>query len=176
MNHVTLATMVAVMLSAQAAAPARLQPRQPKQYTIEQFLNTTSISGASFSSDESRILFSSNKTGIWNAYTISATGGEWTPITSSTTDSTYAVAFFPNDDRILITKDQGGNELNHLFVRTTAGEMRDLTPGEKLKASFFGWSGDGSVFYVQTNERDARLFDVYRYDARTYDRELFYQN
>ena len=45
-------------------------------------------------------------------------GGAWTQITSSTTDSTYAVSFFPQDDRILFTHDQGGNELNHLYVRT----------------------------------------------------------
>ena len=94
--------------------PATQTARQPKQYTIEQFLNTTSITGASFSADESRILFSSNKTGIWNAYTVPVAGGTWTPMTSSTTDSTYGVSFFPTDDRILITRDQGGNELNHL--------------------------------------------------------------
>ena len=150
--------------------------RQPKQYTIEQFLNTTSISGVSFSADENRILFSSNKTGIWNAYTIPVGGGSWTPITSSTTDSTYGVSFFPTDDRILITRDQGGNELNHLFVRTAAGEERDLTPGDKLKASFMQWSPDGSAFFVQTNERDAKAFDIYRYDAKTYSRTLFYEN
>jgi Tol biopolymer transport system component len=102
--------------------------RQPKQYTIEQFLDTTSIAGATFSADESRILFSSNKTGIWNAYTVPVAGGTWTPITSST-DSTYAVAFFPHDDRILLTRDQGGNELNHLYVRTLGGEEQDITPG-----------------------------------------------
>ncbi|MBA3297793.1 MAG: hypothetical protein H0U19_12760 [Acidobacteria bacterium] len=33
-----------------------------------------SIQGASFSPDESRILFSSNKTGIWNVYTIGVGG------------------------------------------------------------------------------------------------------
>ena len=53
------------------AATASAQTTRPsKQYTIDQFLNTTSISGASFSADESRILFSSNKTGIWNVYSI----------------------------------------------------------------------------------------------------------
>ena len=176
MNHVTIATLVAVMLSTQAAAPAKPQARQPKQYTIEQFLNTVSISGASFSADESRILFSSNKTGIWNAYTMPVAGGPWTPITSSTTDSTYAVSFFPRDDRILITKDQGGNELNHLYVRSAAGELRDLTPGDKLKASFAGWTPDGSAFYAQSNQRDPKAFDIYRYDAKTYDRTLFFEN
>jgi len=171
-------TVVALLLVAWMpfAAPSTQSGRQPKQYTIEQFLNTTSVSGASFSADESRILFSSNKTGIWNAYTIPMGGGTWTPVTSSTTDSTYGVSFFPTDNRILITRDQGGNELNHLYVRTPAGEERDLTPGEKLKASFMQWAPDGSAFYVQTNERDARAFDIYRYDSKTYARTLFYEN
>jgi len=94
---------------AQAPAQKAMTPRQrpAKQYTMEQFLDTTSIQGASFSADESRILFSSNKTGIWNAYTVPMTGGAWTPITKSTKDSTYSVSFFRHDNRILITRGRG---------------------------------------------------------------------
>ena len=161
-----------------ATVPAATQSvkRPQKQYSIEQFMNTVAIAGASFSPDESRILFSSNKTGIFNAYTIPVTGGAWTPVTASTADSTYAVAYFPADERILFTRDQGGNELNHLFVRTPDGQEQDLTPGDKLKASFSGFTRDGRAFYVQTNERDARYFYLYRYDAKTYERTLFYRN
>src|SRR6185503_104261 len=126
--------------------------------------------------DESRILFSSNKTGIWNAYTMPVAGGPWTQITRSTTDSTYAVSFFPQDDRILLTHDQGGNELNHLYVRTATGEERDVTPGDKLKAQFIDWSHDGTAFFVSTNERDPKFLDVYRYDAKTYERTLLFEN
>ncbi len=56
------------------------------------------------------------------------------------------------------------------------GEARDLTPGEKLKAQFAGWTPDGSAFYVATNERDNRYFDLYRYDAKSYERTPFYKN
>jgi hypothetical protein len=52
-----------------AAAPAK---RPTKQYTMEQFPDTTSIQGGYFTADESKVLFSSNKTGIWNAYTVPA--------------------------------------------------------------------------------------------------------
>jgi len=164
--------------SAQTAKPAadEARTRAPRQYTIEQFLDTTAITGASFSADESRILFSSNKTGIWNVYSIPVTGGDWTQITNSTTDSTYAVSYFPHDDRILLTRDQGGNELNHLYVRTPDGQERDLTPGDKLKASFGGWAPGGSAFYVVSNERDPKFFDIYRYDSKTYARTLFFEN
>jgi dipeptidyl aminopeptidase/acylaminoacyl peptidase len=168
--------LIAIALIPAVHVSTQTVKRPQKQYTIEQFMGTVAIQGASFAPDESRILFSSNKTGIWNAYTIPVTGGEWTPVTSSTTDSTYAVAYFPGDERILLTRDQGGNELNHLYARTPDGQEKDLTPGAKLKASFGGFTPDGSAFWVQTNERDPRFFDIYRYDARTYARTLFYEN
>ncbi|MEO7916464.1 MAG: hypothetical protein ABIR16_02375, partial [Dokdonella sp.] len=147
-----------------------------EQYPIETFIDTLGVSGASFSADESKILFSSNKSGIWNAYSIPFKGGDWTPITRSTTDNHYAVAYFPGDDRVLVTSDQGGNELNHLFVVDSAGKLKDLTPGEKLKAQFSGFSHDGKQFFVTTNERDPKFFDLYRYDSESYQRELIYKN
>jgi dipeptidyl aminopeptidase/acylaminoacyl peptidase len=173
-----LTSVIGARASAQPAKPATSDGRNrpAKHYTIEQFYNTVFISGASFSADETRLLFSSNKTGIWNVYSMPVTGGEWTPITKSTTDSTYAVGYFPRDDRILFTRDQSGNELNHVFVRTPDEQERDLTPGEKLKASFAGWTPDGSAFFVSSNERDPKFFDLYRYDARTYERTLFFKN
>ena len=165
------------------AAPAPAEPvaqaavaRPAKTYRIEDFVESTSISGASFSHDESRILFSSNRSGIWNVYQIPAGGGEWTPVTNGTADNSFAVAFFPADDRILITRDQGGNERNHLYLIDADGSERDLTPGEKLKAMFAGFSHDGGRFFVMTNERDERFFDVYAYDSASLERELIYQN
>lgn len=178
-----LAACVAAALSpAQAAAPApaakaaQKAQKPPKRYTIEQFMATTSVNGASFSRDEKQVLFNSNASGIFNAYVLPVGGGTPRALTNSTTDSTYAVGFFYNDDRILFTRDQGGNEQNHLFVRELDGAERDLTPGARLKASFAGWQPDGNAFYVATNERDPKYFDLYRYDARTYARTLVYQN
>jgi Tol biopolymer transport system component len=172
-----------VAVSTQAPSPRTAPPsgtsapqRPAKQYTMEQFLNTTAIQGGFFSPDESRLLFSSNKTGIWNAYTVPVAGGEWTPLTKSTKDSTYAIAYFPHDARVLITRDQGGNEINHLYVLGEDGAEKDLTPGVKEKAQFLGFSYDGNSFFVATNGRDPKFFDLYRYDARTYARTTFYEN
>jgi dipeptidyl aminopeptidase/acylaminoacyl peptidase len=61
-------------------------------------------------------------------------------------------------------------------VRELDGSVRDLTPGEKLKAAFHGFSADGTRFWISTNERDARYSDLYEYDATTYERRLFYRN
>lgn len=157
-----------------AAAPVVQRPQ--KQYPIEDFLDTVAVGGASFSADASKVLFSSSKSGVWNAYTMPAEGGDWTAVTQSSTDNVYAVGFFPNDDRILVTRDQGGNELNHLFLIDATGKETDLTPGEKLKAQFIDFSTAGDAFYVSSNERDPRYFDVYRYDAETLKRELIFTN
>ncbi len=162
--------------AAKSTATKTEAKRAAKPYTIEQFMATTSIRGASFSQDERRILFSSNATGIFNVYSISVDGGEPVALTSSTVDSHYAVGYFRNDDRVLFTRDQGGNENFHLIVRELDGTERDLTPGDKVKADFTGWAADGSAFYVSTNERDPRFIDVYRYDAKTYARTLVYKN
>jgi len=155
---------------------AAVAARPSRQYAIADFVETTGVADASFSPDETRVLFSSNRSGIWNAYTMAVAGGDWTPVTQSTTDNNNAVAWFPTDDRKLITRDAGGNELDHLYVIEADGSERDLTPGEKLKAGFVGFNHDGSAFYVISNERDAKFFDLYRYDAKTYQRERLYEN
>jgi len=174
----SIVLLFAGIVSAQAPdkTPPAQSKRPAKEYTIAQFLDTTGIQGGSFSADESRILFSSNKTGIWNAYTVSTAGGALTPLTTSTTDSTYAISFFPHDNRVLITRDRGGNELNHVYALAEDGAERDLTPGDKLKAQFVGWSHDGDAFFVSSNERDPKFFDVYRYDAKSYARTLLFEN
>ncbi|HEY3174259.1 MAG TPA: prolyl oligopeptidase family serine peptidase [Candidatus Polarisedimenticolia bacterium] len=182
MKRLTLPRPVAICLlmaaaSLPAVAPVASAASRPyKQYTIEQFLTTTNVAGASFSHDESRILFSSNETGIFNVYSMPVTGGKATPITSSTTDTTFAVSYFPKDDRVLYTRDQGGNELNHLYVKGPDGTEKDLTPGEKLKAQFAGWSHEGGAFYVLINDRDPKFFDLYKYDAAGYERTLLYKD
>ena len=162
--------------AAAPAAAAEAIARPSKQYAIEEFVASTGVAGASFNADESRILFSSNRRGVWNAYSMPVAGGEWTDVTSSDTDNSYAVSYFPADDRVLVTRDQGGNELNHLYVIEADGSERDLTPGENLKADFLGFTADGSAFHVISNERDPRFFDVYRYDSASYERTRVYEN
>ena len=171
----------AALAPAQAASPAPAPKaakaqKQPKRYTIEQFMATTSVTGASFSKDEKNILFSSNESGIFNVYTFPVGGGKPTALTRSGTDSTYAIGYFYNDDRVLFTRDSGGNERNHVFVRELDGTERDLTPGDKHRAMFAGWRPDGSGFYVLSNERDPKFFDLYLYDAKDYKRTVVYQN
>ena len=135
-----------------------------------------SSAGHAFSHDGTALLVSSDDTGVFNAYRLPLDGGPATALTESEDNAVYGLTWFPDDDRMLYTYDAGGNELNHVVVREADGSYRDLTPGEALKASFLGWSGDGESFYLLTTERNQRNFDVYRYAADDYARALVYEN
>ena len=146
------------------------------RYTIEQFLDTTSFRGASFSSDGSSILVSSDQTGVYNAFAVPVDGGDPVQLTSSTTDAVIAQSYFPRDDRFLYLSDQGGNELSHLYVGKSDGTVTDLTPGDTVKADFHGWAVDDQSFFMTTNERDPKYFDVFEVAADDYSRTLLYKD
>jgi dipeptidyl aminopeptidase/acylaminoacyl peptidase len=150
--------------------------REVKQYTIEQFMNTVSIGGSSFSFDEKTILFSSNETGIYNAYTVNVGGGEPTQITDSKGDAVFAYSFFPDDNRILFRSDKGGNEIWHIYVREEDGTVKDLTPYENARAIFYGWAYDEKSFFYGSNKRDRRFMDIYEMDIETFTPKMVYQN
>lgn len=95
-------------------------------YTMEQFMKTVSVGGGSFNPDETKLLVSSNSTGIFNVYVIDIATGELTAITEGD-DTTFGIGYFPEDERIFFTKDQAGNELNHLYLRDLDGTVTDLT-------------------------------------------------
>ena len=167
---------VSAAMSLGASARAHGPEEDVPRYDARTFYDTESVFGGSFSHDEARILLTSDASGVFNVYSQPIDGGERTQLTHSEGDAFMGLSWFPNDDRFLYTADQGGNELNHVYVQTPDGTTRDLTPGEGLKAQFGGWTFDLTGFYVLTNERDNRFFDLYRYSATDYSRELLHQS
>lgn len=166
-----------VLAPLSGAAQAQSVPR----YDAEAFYATTSFSlgsasGHVFSADEGHLLISSDETGVFNAYALDPETGERTALTASDSNAIFAVSWFPSDGRVLVTADEGGNELNHVYVREPDGSLRDLTPGENVKANFAGWSQDGSQFWIMTNERDPAAFDLYAYNTDDYARTLVFEN
>ena len=168
---------------ADQAAPANIEASAPAvtQYDAATFFMTTSFgmadsSGHAFAASDGRILISSDETGVFNAYAVDPVSGDREALTSSTTSATYAVSWFPNDDRALVTADGGGDELSHVYVRELDGRLSDLTPGENVKAQFIGFSPDGSDIWIATNARDAAAFDVYQYDTLSYESSVLFEN
>ncbi|MGO9117165.1 MAG: alpha/beta fold hydrolase, partial [Desulfomonilaceae bacterium] len=150
--------------------------REVKKYSIEQFMKTISIGGSSFSFDEKSILFSSNQTGIFNAFVLPVKGGEPSEVTFSKDDSIFALSFLPHDKRILYESDRGGNEIGHIYLRDEKGNARDLTPDEKAKSVFYGISYDESRIYYGSNKRDPKFIDVYEMDIETFSPHMIFKN
>ncbi len=166
-----------------AAPPVQAQAVAPPTYTAGQFFETTSYgmasaAGLAWSPDGQSILISSDATGVFNAYALPAEGSAPVALSTSTGVATFAESYFPNDARVLLTADSGGggSELTHVYVRELDGTLRDLTPGDAVKADLLGWSGDRSVFWITSNARDASVFDVYAVDPTSYETTLLFEN
>jgi dipeptidyl aminopeptidase/acylaminoacyl peptidase len=149
-------------------------PRRVRTYTIEQFLATTSVGGGAFSSEEDRLLVHSNATGIFNVYSIEIATGEMTRLTDSQ-DTTYSVAYLPDSESFLFSRDRGGDELYKLYVQED-GSARQLTRGENTRELFYGFAHDHKSFFTGNNSRDPRFMDVYEWSVETLEPILFYRN
>lgn len=146
-----------------------------KEYSINQFMDNESVNGGSFSPNKSKLLVTSNRTGVYNMYTISTETGEFIPESKSDSSSVFSISYFPNDDRILFSMDDNGNELDHIYMKDSTG-VTDLTPFEGSNSSFYGWAKNDESFYFGSNKRDKRFFDVYEMNISTFKPTLLFEN
>ncbi|MFC4632337.1 S9 family peptidase [Dokdonia ponticola] len=145
-----------------------------EHYTIEQFMDNESARANGFSSDKSKVLITSNRSGINNMYSTPSKGGELTPITQSDSSSVYGISYFPKDDRILFRMDGNGDEIFKLFVKDENG-IKALTPLEGVRTSFRGWAKDGKSFFYGSNERDPQFLDHYEMNIEDYTSKMIYK-
>ncbi len=151
-------------------------PKEVTRYSIEQFFDNLSISGGSFSADETKLLVTSNQTGIYNVFSLNVDGSGEQQLTFSEKESRFAISWFPEDDRFLFSSDQEGNEINHIYMQDLDGEVTDLTPWEGAVSQFAGWSRDFHHLYFTSNHRDQRFFDLYKMDVTSFESEMIYEN
>lgn len=149
--------------------------REIGTYTIAQFMDNEAVFGSGFSPDNSKVLVTSNRSGIYNMYTLPSGSVEMTPLTASDSSSVYSISYFPNDERILFRMDGNGDEIYKLFVKDGDNITR-LTPAQNARALFYGWSKEGDTFYYGSNERDPRFSDVYEMDVETFTPKMIFDN
>ncbi len=92
-------------LSFSECAPSK-QETAPKQYSVNQFMDIVQINGGSFSPDETKIVYNSKATGIFNAYEIDLKTGTEKQLTLSIDNAIFSQSYFPTDDRVLYTSDK----------------------------------------------------------------------
>lgn len=148
--------------------------REVTKYSIEQFMDNENAFANGFSADKSKVLLTSNRSGIFNMYTTPTRGGELTPITKSDSASVFGISYFPNDDRILFRMDGNGDEIYKLFVKD-GDEVTRITPEKNVRVVFRGWSKDGSKLFYGSNERDPQFMDHYEMDIKDFKSDLVYK-
>ena len=176
MSKPILYSLIVILIAGCNPTDKQEQITEVPSYTIEQFLESTNIFGSSFSPDENKLLATSNESGIYNLVSLSADGSGDNSLTSSDSTSLFAISYFPNDERILFSADQDGDEIDHIYLLDTSGIATDLTPYEGGKSNFFGWSRDLNSFLFTSNQRDSRFFDLYEMDLETFTADMLYQN
>ncbi len=176
MKRILIPAVLALAISCKQEPQAPSVAETLKDYTIEQMMDNESVGGGSFSPDNSKLLVHSNRSGIYNLYTVGTADGSWTPLTASDSSSVFAVSYFPEDERLLFRMDNNGDEIYHIFLRDTDGSQRDLTPDAGARALFYGWADDKASFFYASNKRDNRFMDLYQMDLATFTPTLLYQN
>ncbi len=147
-----------------------------EKYSIDQFLDTVKIAGFYPSYDEKTVYYSSDKSGIFNVYAKEIETHRETALTDSKNYSIFLLSAFPEDNRLLVTFDEGGNERNHIYVWENEKPLKDITPFPGAKADFYGWSHDQKSFFFISNARDPKAFDVYEVDVKTLIPKLIFKN
>ncbi|MDA3953476.1 MAG: prolyl oligopeptidase family serine peptidase [Bacteroidales bacterium] len=166
-----LVTIIMVMFLFSCQPPIR----EVEQYTIEQFMDNVRIIGKSFSINEKKILYSSNESGIYNAYELNLETGEKKQLTQRD-ESTFITGYLDESERILIYSDKEGNEISHIYIRNIDGTIEDLIPFEGARVNFFGWSYDRKSFFFQSNNRDSRYSDLYEMNIQDMTYKMIYEN
>lgn len=152
------------------------KPKEVKQYTIDQFYKSTRYIGGAFNTDETRLLVSTDKTGIFNVFEINLADSSKKQITQSAVESFFALDYVPGTGKILYDANKGGNEIDHIYLLDEDGTTKDLTPGDKAKSGFIGWSKNKKFMYYASNKRDPQFFDIYKMSIADWKPVMLYKN
>jgi dienelactone hydrolase len=89
-----------------------------------------------------------------------------------------SIYYWKGNDTILYVKDFGGDENFHVVaVDVRSGAIRDLTPGDKLRANIEDdLPDDAGHVLISHNRRNPEVFDVYRVDLKTGSQALVAEN
>ena len=165
---------VTVFLAFVACQPA--VEKAPK-ISMEDFFRNPEKAGFRISPNGQMIIYRAPLSGRMNVFVQKLGDTTAVAITHETQRSIYD-AFWESDDRIIYTKDQGGDENTHvLSVKPDGSGLVDHTPFEKVQASVVDILEDRpDELLIQHNQRNKQIFDVYLLNAKTGEMKMVAEN
>jgi dipeptidyl aminopeptidase/acylaminoacyl peptidase len=156
--------------------PALALAQAARQVPLRDFFRNPEQTGHQLSEDGKYLAWMAPYERRLNVFVRPLAGGEPVRVTSETARSIAGYTF--KGERIIYAKDFGGDENFHVVsVDLKGGDLKDLTPGEKLRANVVDiLYDDPDHLIVSHNRRDAKVFDVFRVNVKTGEEKLIAQN
>jgi dipeptidyl aminopeptidase/acylaminoacyl peptidase len=144
---------------------------------MEDFFKDPEKAGYRISPNGQMIIYRAPYMGRMNVFVQKLDDTAAIPLTKETERSIYD-AFWESDDRIIFTKDIGGDENEHvLSVKPDGSGLVDHTPFEKVQSSVVDILEDRpDELLIQNNRRDPQVFDVYLLNTATGELKMVAEN
>ena len=144
---------------------------------MEDFFKDPEKAGFRISPNGQMIIFRAPHMGRLNVFVQKLDDTAAIPITHETERSIYD-AFWESDDRIIFTKDIGGDENIHvLSVKPDGSGLIDHTPFEKVQSEVIDILEDRpEELLISNNKRNPEIFDVYLLNTATGDLKMVAEN
>lgn len=127
---------------------------------IDDLFYTRATTGGAWSPDGKEIVFSSNFTGRFNLWKVSASGG-WPIQLTQSDDRQLGALWSPDGKWILYQSDRGGAETYDLFaIPSGGGKAINLTHTDDVSETAALWSPDGTRLAISYKKKTAPVTDV----------------
>jgi dipeptidyl aminopeptidase/acylaminoacyl peptidase len=134
---------------------------------ISQLYYTRTTFGAAWSPDGRQVAFTTNMTGRFNLWKVSAAGG-WPIQLLESEDRQSGAVWSPDGKWIVFEQDFGGGELYDLFaIPSDGGELINLTNTPEVSESNAHWSPDGSLLAISYRPKASSTTDIALLDWKT---------
>ena len=173
MSRVSIRTLLLGLALGCVLAPPVVAAAPP---TLQDFFRNPEKAGFAISPDGTYLSWMAPFEKRMNVFIRPLAGGPETRVTSETARDISG--YFWKGNRILYVKDFGGDENFHLVSVDLSGkDLKDLTPGDKLRAEVVDvLLDDDQHLLLSHNRRDPQVFDVFRVDVKTGLETLLAQN
>lgn len=168
----------AAVLASPSSSPDSREATDPKSIVsaeapgtsavpIDDLFYTRSTGGGSWSPDGKEIAFTSNFTGRFNLWKVSASGG-W-PVQMSQSDDRQVGGAWSHDGKwIVFASDRGGLEAYDLYaIPRDGGAPENLTKTEEVSETAPSWSPDGTQLVISYKQKTSPTTDVAIFDWKT---------
>ncbi|MGN0032553.1 MAG: S9 family peptidase [Candidatus Limimorpha sp.] len=148
-----------------------------KNYTVQEFFRNSEKIQYRISPNGEYYSFMAPYMNRLNVYVQSVKGGEPTRITSET-DRNISEHAWVNNERIVFLKDNGGDENFQLFgVNRDGSDFKAYTAIPNVVTQIIDILKDNEQeILIATNERQNQIFDLYRLNLKTGEKQLICEN